>query len=147
MEPKKVTIPEDEMRIQALSCLQYGNSFFETLQKSVRSKKSKFGNELLYNLAVMCIEKYFVALLARYDWNATHHMPVALYREAKDYEPELTESMKQTTILVGKFEGICSLEDFGYKTPNMEELTKMCEGLEEIKNLVEKRIGEIEVFP
>lgn len=146
METEKI-IPEAEMRIQALNCFQYANSFFATFQKSLLNKKSRFDNDLLYNFAVMCIEKYFVALLARYDWNANHHMPIALYREALDYEPELNDNMKQTAILIGKFEAICSLDGFGYRTPSTEELRKMADGLQEIKNLVEKRIGEIEVFP
>lgn len=146
METEKI-FPEAEMRTQALNCFQYANSFFATFQKSLLNKKSRFDNDLLYNFAVMCMEKYFVALLARYDWNANHHMPIALYREAKDFEPELTESMKQTAILIGKFEAICSLDGFGYRTPNTDELKEMAVGLQEIKNLVEKRIGEIEVFP
>jgi hypothetical protein len=146
METEKI-FPEAEMRTQALTCFQYANSFFATFQKSLLNKKSRFDNDLLYNFAVMSMEKYFVALLARYDWNANHHMPIALYREAKDFEPELTESMKQTAILIGKFEAICSLDGFGYRTPNTDELREMADGLLEIKNLVEKRIGEIEVFP
>jgi hypothetical protein len=91
----------------------------------------------------MSLEKYFVALLARYDWNATHHMPIGLYKEAADFETELTESMKQTAILVGKFEAICSIEDFGYRTPTLEDLKQMSSGIEEIKVLVEKRLAEI----
>ena len=146
METDK-TFPEPEMRMQALNCFQYANSFFATFQKSLLNKKTRFDNDLLYNFAVMSMEKYFVALLARYDWNAMHHMPIALYREAKDLEPELTDSMKQTAILIGKFEAICSLDGFGYRTPNTDELRAMAVGLLEIKNLVEKRIAEIELFP
>ncbi|MFT3752061.1 MAG: hypothetical protein QM800_04030 [Paludibacter sp.] len=139
----KTIIPDDEMKAIALSSLHYANGFFSTLQKSLANKSSRFDNDLLYNFAVMCTEKYFVALLARYDWNATHHMPVALYKEALTFEPELTDSMKQTAIIVGKFEAICSVEDFGYRTPTTEDLEKMAAGIEEIKLLVEKRMQEI----
>ncbi len=136
-------IPDEEMRTLAFSCLHYANGFYSTLQKSMNKKNSRFDNDLLYNFAVMSLEKYFVALLARYDWNATHHMPIALYKEAVDFEPELTENMKQTSILVGKFEAICSLDDFGHRTPTTEDLEKMNSGIEEIKMLVEKRLAEI----
>jgi hypothetical protein len=91
----------------------------------------------------MSIEKYFVALLTRYDWNASHHMPVALYKEALPFETELTDEMKKTAILVGKFEAICSVDGFGYRTPTTEDLEKMTAGINEIKQLVEKRIAEI----
>ena len=81
--------------------------------------------------------------MARYDWNATHHMPIALYKEALTFDSELTDEMKKTSILVGKFEAICSLEGFGYRTPSTEELESMALGIKDIKELVEKRIAEI----
>lgn len=136
-------LPEPEMKAQAFSCLKYANGFYKTFQGSMNKPDNRFDNDLLYNFAVMSVEKYFVALLARYDWNGTHHMPLGLYKEALDFEPELTESMKQTAILVGKFEAICSLDGFGYRTPSTEELVQMETGILEIKTLVEKRLGEL----
>jgi len=135
--------PEPEMKAQAFSCLQYANGFYKTFRGSLNKPDNKFDNDLLYNFAVMSVEKYFVALLARYDWNGTHHMPLGLYKEAEDFEPELTESMKKTAILVGKFEAICSLDGFGYRTPTSEDLQLMVSGIQEIKVLVEKRLAEI----
>lgn len=123
--------------------MRYANGFFQAFQKSMDGKLSRFSDDLLYNFAVMSLEKYFVALLARYDWNATHHMPIALYKEAVTFDPALTEEMKQTAILVGKFEAICSLDGFGYRTPTISELHQMESGILEIKNLVEKRLAEI----
>ena len=64
-------------------------------------------------------------------------------KEALEFDPELNESMKKTSILVGKFEAICSLEGFGYRTPSTEELQAMAIGIQEIKELVEKRAEEI----
>lgn len=136
-------IPDKEMVELAKSSLKYANGYFSTFSKSLENENSRFNNDLLYQMAIMSVEKYFVALLARYDWAATHHMPVAMYKEALDFEPELTPEMKQTTIMVGKFEGICSVDGFGYRTPKKEDLQLMKYGIEEIKNLVEKRINEI----
>ena len=136
-------VPDPEMRLHSLSTLQYANGFFSAFQKSLNNKNSRFDNDLLYDFAVLSHEKYFVALMARYDWNATHHMPIALFKEALSLDSELTESMKQTSILVGKFEAICSLEGFGYRTPSTKDLQTMSIGLLEIKKLVEKRAAEI----
>jgi len=136
-------IPDAEMRIHSLSCLEYANGFYSAFQKSLNNKNSRFDNDLLYDMAVLSHEKYFVALMARYDWHASHHMPIALFKEALEFDTELTDSMKKTSILVGKFEAICSLEGFGYRTPSTEELHAMAAGLQEIKELVEKRAGEI----
>ncbi len=135
-------VPDDDMLLLANSSLKYANSYLKTLENSL-NKKTHFTKDLLYNIAVMAFEKYFVSLLARYNWSATHHMPVALYKEAEEFDNELTDSMKATSILVGKFEGICSLEDFGYRTPEIEELTEMVKGMKEIKALVEKRLSEV----
>lgn len=136
-------IPDSEMRKAAFENLEYANGYFATFKKSLTSEKSKFDDDLLYQMAIMSLEKYFVALLARYDWNASHHMPVALFNEAKDMDAELTPEMKQTCILVGKFEAICSLDGFGYRTPTKEDLLKMMTGIDEIKTLVDKRVDEL----
>lgn len=136
-------IPDPEMRALAISSLQYANGFFKTFADSLDKETSRFDNDMLYNLAVISVEKYFVGLMARYDWNATHHMPIALYKEALTFDSELTDNMKQTAILVGKFEAICSLDGFGYRTPSLEELESMASGIQEIKVLVEKRLAEI----
>jgi len=136
-------IPDEDMRKQAISCLQYANGFYTTLRNSLDNENSRFDNDLRYNIAVICLEKYFVSLMARYDWNATHHMPIALFKEALTLDNELTESMKKTAILAGKFEAICSLEGFGYRTPSTDDLEAMAQGILEIKTWVEKRIAEI----
>jgi hypothetical protein len=139
----EIMLPDEDMRSLAKSSLEYANGYFKTFSNSLNSEHSRFDNDLLYQLAVMSVEKYFVALLARYDWNATHHMPVAMYKEALQFEPELTDDMKQTAILVGKFEAICSIDSFGYRIPSKPELVAMNQGIENIKNLVEKRLSEI----
>lgn len=136
-------VPEEEMLELAKSSLKYANGYYSTFSKSVEKENSRFGVDLLYQMAVMCVEKYFVALLARYDWNATHHMPVAMFKETLQFEPELPESMKKTCILVGKFEAICSVDGFGYRQPSHDDLKAMNEGIKAIKELVENRINEV----
>ncbi len=133
---------DDEMKRVAIGCLEYANGYFATLERGL-TQSQRFNNDLRYNLAVMCVEKYFVALLACYDQNAAHHMPQALFKEAQMVEPELTDTMKQTCILTGKFEAICSLDGFGYRSPSDEEIASMVNGLREIKALVDKRVEEI----
>jgi hypothetical protein len=139
----EINIPDAEMTKLALSSLNYANGYFSTFSNSVRNENSRFDVDLLYQMAVMSVEKYFIALLARYDWNATHHMPIAMYKEALQFEPELPLSVKQTCILVGKFEAICSIDGFGYRQPSREDLKAMNEGIKEIKSIVENRIEQI----
>ncbi|MBF0762665.1 hypothetical protein IR148_16640 [Dysgonomonas mossii] len=136
-------IPEKDLYAVLCTSLEYANSYFSMLAKSINSPKPRFDNDFLYNLAIMSTEKYFVALLARYDWNASHHMPLAMYKEALDFDSELPESIKQTAIFVGKFEAICSIDGFGYRTPSHQDLQEMVKGIEELKEWVEKRKDEI----
>jgi hypothetical protein len=136
-------IPDAEMLELAKSSLKYANGYFSTFSKSISNKNSRFDVDLLYQLAIMSLEKYYIALLARYDWNATHHMPIAMFHEAETFEPELTDEMKHTSILVGKFEAICSIEGFGYRQPSKDDLMAMNKGIKDIKLLVEKRLAEV----
>lgn len=137
------TIPDSEMLELAKTSLNYANGYYTAFTKSINNQNSRFDSDLLYQMALMSAEKYFIALLARYDWNATHHMPIAMFKEALQFEPELTDSMKQTCILVGKFEAICSIEGFGYRQPSKDDLAAMDKGINEIRALVEKRIEEV----
>lgn len=137
------TMPDSEMFELAKSSLNYANGYYNAFSKAVNNEHSRFDIDLLYQMAIMSTEKYFIALLARYDWNATHHMPIAMFKEALPFEPELTDSMKQTCILVGKFEAICSIDGFGYRQPSRDDLRAMDRGINEIRTLVEKRIEEV----
>jgi hypothetical protein len=139
----KNIIPDKEMKELAFSSIKYANGYFSTFSKCVSKENPRFDVDLLYQLAVMSVEKYFIALLARYDWNATHHMPIAMFKEALQFEPELPVTVKQTCILVGKFEAICSIDGFGYRQPSRDELKAMSEGIKEIKELVENRMEQI----
>ena len=128
-----------ELSDLALAIYEEGDKYLGTLSRSLE-KKSRFGNDLLYSMAVMCCEKLFVALLYHYDEFAEHHMPIALYNDAAKVEAELTPEMKETYRLINKFESICSIDGFGYKTPTDEDLKKMIIGLQDIHALVTKRI-------
>lgn len=128
-----------ELTDLAIELLAEGEKYLGTLSRSLE-KKSRFGNDLLYSMTVMCCEKLFVALLYHYDEFAEHHMPIALYNDAAKVEPELTPEMRDTCRLINKFESICSIDGFGYKTPTDEDLKTMILGLQDIHALIVKRI-------
>lgn len=139
-------IPDKDLYRVVCTSLEYANSYYSMLEKNLNNPKSRFDDDFLYNLAIMSTEKYFVALLARYDWNASHHMPLAMYKEALTFDSELPESIKKTAILVGKFEAICSIDGFGYRTPSHDDLQEMATGILELKQWVEKRKEEVSSF-
>jgi len=108
--------------------------YSKTLERTLE-RKSKFSNELLYQMSAMCFEKLFVALLAHHEINANHHTPLALLEEV---EALLTvpENIKVTAKRVGSFESICSVSGFGYKMPNDEQLREIIVGLVDCKIFV-----------
>jgi hypothetical protein len=119
----------------------YGEAagYLKTLERSL-IQKSKFNNELLYNIVAMCTEKIFMTYLLHKGKNAIHHTPMALFNEV-DKIYKLPENYKDTAKLIGKFESICLIDAFGYKTPTSKELTKMIEGLIEIKRHLDLTIN------
>ncbi|MDP4203638.1 MAG: hypothetical protein Q8861_13165 [Bacteroidota bacterium] len=128
-----------KLKDNTLDLFQEGEKYLATLSKTLE-RKSRFDNDLLYSIAAMCCEKLFVALLSHYDEIAEHHMPVALYKQAAEVETDLTPEMQDTCRLINRFESICSIDGFGYKTPNDEELRRIILGLQHIHALVKSRV-------
>ncbi|MFI3266356.1 MAG: hypothetical protein R3Y15_04305 [Rikenellaceae bacterium] len=128
------------MQKEVAECMEYAESYLKSAKSIFSTENRRFDNDLLYNLISICFEKFMVGLLAHHDWIATSHLPLMLYREAVKYEPELGESIRKTAILIGSFEGICSIEDFGYKTPTDEQIEKMLSGLEEVREFIAQRV-------
>ncbi|MFI3320664.1 MAG: hypothetical protein SNH01_07785 [Rikenellaceae bacterium] len=121
--------------------LAYGVSYLGSAKSMYYSANRRFDNDLIYNIISISFEQFMVGLLAYHDWIASSHLPLMLYREALDFEPELGDGIKKTAVLIGSFEGICSIEDFGYKTPTDEQLERMIEGLDEVEAFIVKRVS------
>lgn len=134
-------VPDKDLAILVNENLIFANSYYSTLLKGV-TIPSKFNNSIRYNMVLICLEKYFIALLSCYNTLPTNHTPVGLYNEALMVVKSLTASIKQTCILIGKFENICSFEGSGYQTPSDEDLKQMILGLKEIKELTERITDE-----
>jgi len=110
--------------------------FLKTLERSLEYK-SRFSNELLYQISAMSFEKLFVALMAFHGINATHHTPLALIREA-EHLVSIPQHISETAKLIGSFESICSMSGFGYRIPNDEQLHDIITGLIVCRDFVNK---------
>lgn len=118
----------------------FADSYLTTIAKVATKQHKRFDNDLLYNMIAISFEKFMIAWLASYDSIATSHLPLMLYRELKHFDPSLSDSIKKTAILIGSFEGICSIEDFGYRTPSDAEVDNMVAGLNEVREAVSQRL-------
>ncbi len=132
-------IMHDEATL-AVAAYDEGKKYLKTLSGTL-DKKSKFTNDLLYGMSVMCFEKLFVAYTAHLGFMAEHHMPMALYNEAKSLDKDFPVEYRETAKLMSQFESICSMDGFGYKTPTEEQLTEMIKGLVEIDSYIGPRIA------
>ncbi len=138
----KIKESEKVMEREVAQSLSYGVNYLKSAKSSFRATPRRFDNDLLYNIISISFEQFMVGLLAHHDWIASSHLPLMLYREALPFEPEMGEGIKQTAILIGSFEGICSIEDFGYKTPTDEQIVSMIEGLDELAAFIAKRVSD-----
>ncbi len=138
----KLKESEKVMAQEVAKSLSYGVNYLKSAKSTFEATSRRFDNDLLYNIISMSFEQFMVGLLAHHDWIASSHLPLMLYREALDFEPEMGDSIKKTAILIGSFEGICSIDDFGYRTPTDDELARMIEGLEELDAFIAARVSD-----
>ncbi len=137
----KLKESEKVMEQEAAQSLRYGVSYLKSAKSALDTTPRRFDNDLLYNIIAISFEQFMVGLLAHHDWIASSHLPLMLYREAEGFEPEMGSGIKQTAILIGSFEGICSIDDFGYKTPSDDDLVRMIAGLDELKSFIAQRVS------
>ncbi len=137
----KLKASEKALEQDVKSSIEYGVNYLKSVKSTFSNAERRFDNDLLYNIISMSFEQFMVGLLAHHDWIASSHLPLMLYREALDFEPELGDEIKQTAILIGSFEGICSIDDFGYKTPTDQQIDSMIEGLEEVQAFILERVS------
>ena len=126
---------------QAKSTFAEAERYLGILEKSL-NRKSKFTNDLLYNIVSMCTEKLFMAFLSHFHYNATHHTPMALFNETNKIR-KLPDEFRETIRLIAGFESICQFDAFGYKTPADAEIRKMTTGLIAIRDYINEIINQV----
>lgn len=130
------------MKELAIENLNYADRYLDSIEAMYNSENRRFNNDLLYNMITISHEKFMISLLAHYDTIANSHLPLMMYREAKVFEPKLDEDFRKMAIFIGSFEGICSIDDFGYRTPDDSQIEKMIVGLKDLRALVTLRVNE-----
>lgn len=138
----KLKASEKAMALDALDAIEYGVNYLRSAKSAFMATPRRFDNDLIYNIISISFEQLMVGLLAHHEWIASSHLPLMLYREAEPFEPEMGDSIKKTAILIGSFEGICSIEDFGYKTPTDDEIKRMIDGLSELELFILTRVSD-----
>ena len=125
---------------QSVLMFAEATGYLTTLERSLK-RKSKFNNDLLYNIISLCTEKLFMALLSFRQVNASHHTPMALYNEAEKLKP-MPVHFRETLKLVARYESICMFDAFGYKTPDDESMKCMIIGLKDIHDYVQQECAQ-----
>ncbi|MFI3331234.1 MAG: hypothetical protein R3Y38_05470 [Rikenellaceae bacterium] len=129
------------MKELATDSIDFASSYLRSIENMLSQETRRFDNDLLYNMISISYEKFMVGYLASLDQIAGSHVPLMLYREVKMANKDFDDRHKATAILIGKFEGICSLEDFGYKTPSDDEVRAMIVGLKDLRDYINLQVA------
>lgn len=128
------------MKDLAKESFDYGSSYLKSIETIYRDQDRRFNNDLLYNMIAISYEKFMIGLLATYDMIANSHLPLMMFREVRMVDPDFNEDFKRLAILIGSFEGICSIDDFGYRTPTDSQVETMTEGLKVLQSHVAPKV-------
>lgn len=117
-----------------------GIAFIETAKRSFSGEGKNFNNELLFNIVSMGMEHLMVALLL---YNKT--MPLSetvsgLARELKDFV-QWPEDFYSKVRYLNKFVFLCTLDQTPMRIPDKEEMDKVMEIAEEVKQRVSNEVS------
>jgi len=134
---------DEEYTMEELSSnlLEEGLGYMKTLKRYL-TKPSRFDDELLFNMTVICYEKFLTALITHYNEMPLSHEPSALFEEAQKQDGGLTKEMGETMNQIKSHESICSFENKGYKVPTSKKLKEIISGLIPIEQYISKKVKQ-----
>ena len=116
-----------------------GMAYYKTI-KGARAKGRNFGNAVFYNLIGLSLESLLTALIMKEDDLPEHSSIGSMLRMLKD-SYEVPESFKEETRFYNRFSNFCSLDAKALPDPNNDEISRMVNFLEEVKNWVVLYLG------
>lgn len=112
---------------------------YNSLVKGALKKPEKFTPEIIYNIAAMAIEKYFMAYFIKGSILPPNHTLLDLVDYMKQHE-ELPEDLEKRLLYMNDFQEICSIEHYERKTPSLIDLAYFSETVDQVFLYIESRI-------
>jgi HEPN domain-containing protein len=119
-----------------------GDDYLGTAVRAAARRREVFTAEILYNLAAMAIEKYFMALLMAHGDLADNHTMRDLIHSVERHlslEPEFKERL----LFLDGFQEICDLKGYRRTPPGEAELAQILATAAEVRDFVTSQVGGI----
>lgn len=101
--------------------------------------KSKFGNQVVYNLLSMAIENYLTALCLKIGQMPRHSGITAILKQIEK-TMEIPEAFHVEARFINSFMNFCSLEVLEPKDPSRADLVRMLSFTTDIKRFSEDKL-------
>ncbi len=125
------------MQTESLNWKEFFTEGQNYFKKSSRwAANGKFSNDLIYNLVLMSIEKHFMALLVKNGLLPDNHTISDLIEAVRKVKP-LDKELEKKLLDIETYQMICSFADYGRRTEEISDITRVVSVGEEVKNMVE----------
>ncbi|MDA3901025.1 MAG: hypothetical protein PF637_10970 [Spirochaetes bacterium] len=115
-----------------------GDKYNSLVQKSINHPE-KFTNEIIYNIASMSIEKFFMAYFLKNNKMPPNHT----IRDLVDYMNELSDcpvDLEEKLRYMDSFQEICSIEAYDRKTPSNNDTLKFLETCNLVASYIREKV-------
>lgn len=116
-----------------------GLAYYKTVL-GAKTKPSKFGNAVLYNLVGLSLESLLTSLLMK-DGDMPDHSSIGSMLRLLQKNYEMPESFKTESRFYNKFMNFCALDVVPQVDPTDEEIERMVTFLKDVRTWVEQNLG------
>lgn len=108
-----------------------------------KKKGRPFGNLVYYNLIGLSLEGFLTALITK-DGNLPEHSSISSMLRELGKKYEMPDSFKNESRYYNHFMNFCSLEVLETLEPTDEEIDRMIQFVDDLKNWVNENLGLLE---
>lgn len=119
-------------KLNWVTWLKEGDQYLKTA--TPKGDKSKFNNEILYNVYSMALESYIMAILDFHTSLPANHTYTDLVLGLETVYP-LDPSLKERVLKYENIQSICSIDKFQIQTATDEELIDLDGAIREIHKI------------
>ncbi len=113
-----------------------GSQYLRTAEKAFERRREVFTPEIIYNLASMAIEKFFMSFLyARSDMADNHTMRDLIGSVERHIRLEV--SLVEKLLYLDSFQSMCDPNDFSISAPGEDEIPAVLAMAVEVRDFVE----------
>lgn len=121
--------------------LEQGKGYLRTAAAAYRKERIFFTPEILYNLIVMAIEKFVMAVLMRHGTMPYSHTMADLIEAMEETFPLAMKDIRNELLQLDTYQDICDPYDFTIIAPHREDIPSMLCLAKKMLDLVQDDLG------